>query len=83
VASNDQATWCRLLSETRKASHQSSPTLQGDNDTWKPYFQYSQAQPVLCNAYLFRDLQALWEIHEQGCATNLIDFLLDMKREAE
>jgi transposase len=38
---------------------------------------------TLYHAHHPRELRALWELHEQGCAKDMMDLLLEMKEEVE
>jgi transposase len=53
------------------------------HDAWAPYFRYDECSHALCNVHHLRELQGIWELHQQVWAKDMMDFLLSAKQEKE
>jgi len=53
------------------------------HDHWRPYFSYTNVMHGLCNAHHLRDLTFVHEQYEQDWAEDMIQCLLDIKKEVD
>nr|QNO43502.1 hypothetical protein NOJIFECI_00003 [Methanosarcinales archaeon ANME-2c ERB4] len=53
------------------------------HDNWSPYFRYTDVIHALCNAHHLRDLTFVHEQYEQDWAEDMIQCLLDIKKEVD
>lgn len=87
VASNDRFTYYDVQEKRGKEAMDQIgllPRYQGTlvHDHWKPYYQYF-TKHILCNAHHLRELKALYELHQQKWAKEMIELLVRLKREVD